>query len=168
MTKILIFLILTTMTFPVIAQETILDLLPAQNGSVTYTGVVQVDSVNKNTLYTRAKKWFVDTYKSAKDVIQLDDKENGEIIGKGSFKINYYTRDPSISHTISIFVKDGRYKYVITSFSYADNQNEKFAIEDFPKNWAGKKKMYTKVDEEAKSIIASIQKFMTANAKDNW
>ena len=57
----------------------------------------------------RAKKWFVDNYKSAKDVIQLDDKENGEITGTGNFKISYYTRKPYISHTISIFVKEGRY-----------------------------------------------------------
>lgn len=149
-------------------QEKLLDILPLDNGSVTYTGVVQVDSIDKNTLYTRAKKWFVDNYKSAKDVIQLDDKETGEITGKGNFKINYYTRDPYISHTISIFVKDGRYKYLITNFSYSDNQNEKFTIENFPKSWAGKKKLYTKVDEEVNSIIVSIEKFMKTKPKDDW
>ena len=166
LSKILIFLILITTTFPVIAQDKLLDILPLQNGSVTYTEIVQVDSVNKNSLYIKAKKWFVDTYKSAKDVIQLDDKENGEIMGKGNFKINYYTRDPYISHTISILVKDGRFKYIITGFSYSDNQNNKFTIENFPKSWFGKKKLYTKIDEEVKSLIASIKILMTT--KDDW
>lgn len=152
----------------VFGQEKLLDILPLENGVVTYTAVIHVESADKNTLYTRAKKWFVDTYKSAKDVIQLDDKENGEITGKGNFKISYYTRDPYISHTVSIFVKDGRYKYIITGFSYSDNQNEKFSIVDFPKSWAGKKKLYMKVDEETKAIIASIEKFMKSKPKDDW
>ena len=87
-------------------------------------------------------------------------------MGKGNFKINYYTRDSYISHTISILVKDGRFKYIITGFSYSDNQNDKFTIENFPKSWFGKKKLYTKIDEEVKSLIASIKIFMTT--KDDW
>jgi hypothetical protein len=149
-------------------QEKLLGILPTENGSVIYTGLIKVDSIDKNALYGRAKKWFIDNYKSAKDVIQLDDKENGEITGKGNFKINYYARDARISHTISILVKDGRCKYIITDFSYSDSQNDKFAIENFPKTWAGKKKLYIKVDEEVKSIIVSIEKFMATKPKNDW
>jgi len=168
MNRILTTVLLTIGSLSVFGQDKLLDILPLENGVVTYTAVIQVDSSDKNTLYIRAKKWFVETYNSARDVIQLDDKENGEITGKGNFKISYYTRDPYISHTVSIFVKDGRYKYVVTGFSYSDNQNEKFAIEEFPKSWAGKKKLYTKVDEGVKEIIASIEKFMKSKPKDDW
>jgi len=168
MKKIISLLILSSLTFHVFGQEKFLDILPLQDSIVTYSGVVQVDSADMNTLYLRAKKWFVMTYKSAKDVIQLDDKENGEITGKGDFKIEYYNLAPNISHTISIFVKDGRYKYVITQFSYSDTLGNKFAIEDIPKVWIGKKKLCAKVDEEAQVIIMSIEKSMKMKTDDNW
>jgi len=149
-------------------QEKLLDILPSKDGIVTYSEVVQVDSSSKIDLYKKAKKWFVTTYKSAKEVIQLDDPENGEIIGKGNFKVSYYSREPFISHTISISVKDGRYKYSITDLTYSDNQNEKFSIENFPKSWFGKKKLYLKVDEEINAIILSLKKYMSSKEKEDW
>jgi hypothetical protein len=149
-------------------QEKLLDILPSKEGVVTYSEVVQVDSISKAILYNRAKKWFVASYKSAKEVIQLDDSENGEITGKGNFKVSYYTREPFISHTISIFVKDGRYKYLITDMSYSDNQNEKFSIESFPKSWVGKKKLYLKIDEEIIAMILSLKKYMTSKENNEW
>ena len=74
MKKTLTTFILLIATLIIYGQEKLLDILPTENGVVIYTGVIQVDSVDKSTLYTRAKKWFIDNYKSAKDVIQLDDK----------------------------------------------------------------------------------------------
>jgi len=168
MKNTILLLIFSSLTFSIFGQNKLLDILPIQDGIVTYTGIVQVDSISKNTLYLRAKQWFVKTYKSAKDVIQLDDKENGEITGKGNFQISYYTRDSYINHTVSIYVKEGRYKYIITQFTYADNQGDKFAIENFPQSWAGKKKLYTKIDEEANNIIGSIGKAVKTNINTEW
>jgi hypothetical protein len=92
-------------------QGMLFDILPLKNGVVVYSDVIQISETDKNELYSRAKKWFVISYKSGKDVIQLDDKESGNIIGKGNFGVNYGgARNPIISHTISISVKDGRYK----------------------------------------------------------
>lgn len=143
-----------------------MDILPLQEGVVAYSNVIQVDSVSKDQLYARAKRWFVKTYKSANDVIQLDDKENGEIIGKGNFKISYYAREPIINHTISILVKDGRFKYIITDLVYSDIQGDKFPIGSFPKGWFGQKKLYDTIDREISSIIMSIRKDMKSNGSD--
>lgn len=52
-----------------------------------YTGIVQVAGVSKEELYTRARSWFVKTYKDADVVIQMDDKDAGKIIGKGRFGV---------------------------------------------------------------------------------
>lgn len=158
---------LTAIAFNSNGQDKLMDILPLKEGVVTYTNVLQVDGVNKEELYTRAKKWFVTMYKSANDAIQLDDKENGEIVGKGNFKITYYARDPIINHTVTISVKDGRFKYQITDLAYSDKQGDKFPIEAFPKGWAGKKKLYETIDREVNSIIASIEKSMKSKA-DEW
>jgi hypothetical protein len=49
---------------------------------LTYTEVIQVDSISKNELYNRAKLWFTTVYNSAKDVLQMDNKDEGQKIGK--------------------------------------------------------------------------------------
>jgi CspA family cold shock protein len=84
---------------------------------------VFVDSLtNKNELFLRAREWFAKTYKSSMNVIQMEDKENGKIIGKALLKVFMTTFVDSqlesgfINYSISIYIKDGRYKYEITDF----------------------------------------------------
>ncbi|MGY6648328.1 DUF4468 domain-containing protein [Wenyingzhuangia sp. IMCC45574] len=168
MKRIIYLLILITFSIKSFSQEKLLDILPIENGNVVYTEVIKVENINKKELYNRAKKWVVLKYKSANDVIQLDDKEDGIIIGKGNFGIKYYSRKPTIEHTIQIETKDGRYKYTVSSFIYSDVQNDTFTIEKFPKSWFGKKKLYKTLDEKVNSIIADLKKFMKTELKDDW
>jgi hypothetical protein len=96
-------------------------IMPMRNGLVVYTNVIKVDGVTKDQLYNRAKIFFVKNYKSANDVIQLDDKETGQIVGKGIIKVIHNTEliggpfEAKFSHTLSVTVKDGRYKYEFTN-----------------------------------------------------
>lgn len=88
---------------------------------VTYQGVVQAEGISKNDLYLSAKEWFVKTFKSANHVIQMDDKESGKIIGKGISKSSYnylmHTVLYDLNYTVSITVKDGRFRYEIGDMS---------------------------------------------------
>jgi hypothetical protein len=92
------------------------------DGYYKYFEVIKLDSTaNKLELYNRAKFLITDIYKSAKDVIQLDDKENGIIIVKGLFKQYWQSsilggESINIYHTLTLSAKDGRYKYEITDF----------------------------------------------------
>lgn len=138
----------------------------SETGKIVYEEIVQAENFSKADLYSNALEWFALKYNSAIDVIQFKDENAGKIIGKGLFKIVYYTRNPSIYHTISIYTKDGRYKYVISDLSYNDNQGETFALEDFPKSWAGKKKLYIKVDEEIKLMITDLKNGMIKSNTD--
>jgi hypothetical protein len=143
--------------------------LPKKDGKVTYTNVINVDSVRKDELFVRAKKWFATTYKSANDVIQMDDKDAGEIVGKGNMQIKYYARNPRISHTITISVKDGKYRYTISDLEYSDIQGDKFNIENFPKAWFGEQKLYDAIDSNVKVIIESIKAAMNSSKNnDDW
>ncbi len=97
---------------------------PEVSGEINYTEVVNVDtSIKKDELFNRTKAWFVDNYKSANDVIQMQDKDAGIIMGKGIFTYGYNPVSLSdrvtvnISHTVKIYVKDGKYKYEITDLS---------------------------------------------------
>lgn len=68
------FLLISVSCYSMIDSDTI-KIFPEINGIIKYEGVVNVDSaITKEQLFVNAKNWFVDTYKSANDVIQMQDK----------------------------------------------------------------------------------------------
>lgn len=87
---------------------------------ITYTEVVSAQGIPQTELYARAKLWFAGTFKSAKDVVQADEKEAGVVQGAGWQTI--YIKSMGIPsplklwYTVKLAVKDGRYKYDISSF----------------------------------------------------
>lgn len=153
--------LLLFLPFTGFAQE-----LPVQDGKIIYTDVLQVEGSAAADLFARAKRWYVKEYRNANEVIQMEDPERGEIIGKGIFKVVYFSRQPNIRHTVTIQVKDGRYRYEISNFSYRDIQGDAFALENFPRSWAGKRKLQERVDAEVQKLIASIKEAMS-NKSDN-
>jgi hypothetical protein len=165
------------------AQEKLMDVLPMQDGKVVYTAVTNADSTTKDVLYSNAKQWFAETYKSAQDVIQLDDKDAGTVIGKGLFKSGFTVfmdaLQVNVHHTVKIYVKDNKYKYEITDFiidfhvaasKYNSASDYEGTLEDFVKgrNKNNMRKMCTDIDTQVQSMIASLQKEMKSNANKDW
>jgi hypothetical protein len=98
--------------------------------AITYTGIIKTNdsTLTKDNLYLKGKEWFVSSFKSANDVIQLDDKENGMIQGKGCFSyysnVKYMGQNQGsgyINFTIKLWVKNGRYKYEFSNFIHTSN-----------------------------------------------
>jgi Ni,Fe-hydrogenase I large subunit len=89
---------------------------------VVYSEVVRVDSASKETLYIRARDWFNSAFKDSKEVLQIQDKDAGEISGKGSYKIYISHKSLGIENgywlnyrfKVTVWTKGGRYKYEIT------------------------------------------------------
>ena len=93
-----------------------------------YSEVVVIDSaITKKELFSSFMDWFSKYYVSAQNVIQYQDKEEGKIVGKGIFfvrakRASSLIEDENINHTISIFAKDGKYKYTIESTFTSTNK----------------------------------------------
>lgn len=92
------------------------------NGNILYSGVVAVSDANQGELYTRSKLWFASAFRSSKEVIQADDKADGYIVGKGYSRL-YTSRygdlwASNLLFTVKLAVKDGRYKYELTGFTF--------------------------------------------------
>lgn len=98
--------------------------------SSPFTEVVLAEGVTADELYYRAREWFSRAFRSANNVLQMDSKEKMLFIGKGAIEIPPgSTFGPSkdatgyVRFTMSIYLKDGRYKYEVavakheTSFS---------------------------------------------------
>jgi hypothetical protein len=104
-------LIFTTLTIS--AQE-----------NLTFEKVIKTDSVGKSTVFVTINDWFSTTYNSANDVIQMSDKDAGIIIGNGSMSfsyggLSYLCYEGYIKYTIKVYVKENRYKVVLTNFNHS-------------------------------------------------
>lgn len=160
---------------------------------LTYTEVVQVDSVSQNELYNRAKVWFATAYNSSNDVLQIDNKEGGEFIGKAvlDYIPNVHSGSAqtkgNIKYTIKIFVKEGRYKYIITDFIHDPFGNNfgKSSMglitneikcpnpKPFAKNWSNKvwSDIKAQIETNIISLIENLKESMlktTESGNDDW
>lgn len=157
------------------SKKNAVDLLPQKNGKVYYSDIIKVDSVSKVELYNRAKRWVVDIFNSAKDVTQLDNKEEGELIIKSYFLSDAYwviINRLNIYNTIKIYVKDNRYKYEIVDISISfDNKEWMFPIETWYEKYSiSSKSNYKKINTEFETIILSLENAMKTKSQlqENW
>jgi hypothetical protein len=84
---------------------------------VAYTGVVEVPSATQAQLYARATAWVAQYYPAATTAVQ--NKEAGKVIVQGVA----HPHAPagfasSVTYTLSLYVKDGKYKYDFTNFRH--------------------------------------------------
>lgn len=108
-----------------------------------YTGIASVDSSTQKELALRARQWFSDNFKNPKDVLQINDIENGELSGNGSFRYSATLKAYGITQAtagfitvkISVWTKDNKYKFEIGPFSvetmqssYGGSNNNSFYI----------------------------------------
>ncbi len=89
----------------------------------------KVDSVlkNKNQIYSDTKIFISEKWKSAQNVIQNDDKENGMILVKGaSKKVSSGGAIFVYSYTFKFYMKDNKYKIVIDNVKFESGTFEKY------------------------------------------
>jgi hypothetical protein len=102
------------------------DSLKKIDGQYEFTEVVSLDSsYKKDMLYRNSKLFFANISKSAKDLLQYDDREEGKVIGKGTIQVtghqnvllSAFSEVRTTTFTLEISCKDGRYKYRMFGFN---------------------------------------------------
>lgn len=91
----------------------------------------KIDSIegSQSQLFTKANEWVAKSFNDAKSVIQMSDKESGKIVGKGvmssqsSMGALIGSSTIYVKYTITITVKEGRYKVDLTDFIATDMVN---------------------------------------------
>ena len=90
--------------------------------NIFYEKVILTDSVGKEIIFSTISEWFASTYNSIDDVIIMADKDAGKIMGKGYMlyktSLMYLCYEGHISYTIKIYIKDDRYKIILTNFTH--------------------------------------------------
>lgn len=156
-----------------------------KTGKITYTEVVNLDdSSSKKDVYFRTNKWFVETFTSSKHVIQMQDKDEGIIIGKGKFRVYttaFKAYSGNIRFTFTVYSKDNRYKYIVTDVHYDTGGTTAVSNGDLFADRPGKgimtltKKQWFDIkqqtDNTIKGLIASLKKGMQeelASEETDW
>lgn len=95
----------------------------------TATGIFDVENKSEEEIYSLLNRWISLNYNSAQNVIQLNDKEAGNIIVKGINTVQYKNvskkLDPDndlisdysevkYNHTIEFNIKNGKYRVIYT------------------------------------------------------
>jgi hypothetical protein len=149
---------------------------------ITYEGVMQAPGMKADVLYKRALNWFQAFYKNPSEVIRENDSLKFKIVGKPRFKI-YNPPDKEgtktdaglIQYTITVAVKEGRFKYELTEFNW--KQPSYYASE----RWMDtKSQVYSPVyaeylkqlDQYSNDVVKKLKDAMLhekpVKDKDNW
>lgn len=103
------------MLLPVCAAGQELELDTTTN-KLMYRRVVEVDSATAVQLYELARQWMARAYKSADNVLQYENKEEGKLIGRGVWPVAFSTNNERMEHVIIIECREGRVRYTFTDF----------------------------------------------------
>ena len=115
----------------------------------TVTGIFEIKEKSKSDIFSDINKWISINYNSSKNVIQMNDKEAGIIIIKGTNEVQYenawknlYKKTKIIpkystlktSHLIEINVKDNKFRiiYKLTEIKDLNNIFNNMVIENCP------------------------------------
>lgn len=133
----------------------------------TYKEVVELDSVSKEQLYDRAKIWLVSNFRDANSSSQIDNKELGNLSGKGVFNIYLTMNTRYVRYNISFDFKDGRYRYIINQFILDwGNGVATVPFEDVQSIYHNR--LFTQSHENVLTAIASLKKAMSTANQDDW
>ncbi|MGI4743081.1 MAG: DUF4468 domain-containing protein [Janthinobacterium lividum] len=100
--------------------------IDSQTQLITYQGVVEVPGISQADLYARANAWIAQTYTPA-DALVEGQPAAGQLVVKGARRAAGYTTYQGVlrssyagvvRHTLTIYVKDGRYKYILTNLTH--------------------------------------------------
>lgn len=100
--------------------------------AVEYTDIVVVDSLSKQILFNNANRWIASLKKQDEKIsVSLNDSIHGKLLAQSEFDVYSQSgilkkMSGVISYSISIEVKDNKYKYVFNNFIfhyYRQNKN---------------------------------------------
>ncbi len=83
--------------------------IPAGPGAIPNVEVVEEHHLQQDQAFSRLLRWAAETYNSANDVVQLQDRETGAIVVKGATSPSGSTL--TMFYTMSMDVRDGRVRF---------------------------------------------------------
>ncbi len=157
----------------------LMGILPMEDDEVVYKANLSASGLNKDQIYRRTRRWFVENFRSSADVIQLQDIQSGELVVKGYTKIRYRNSFGSLVNTylhqtIAIDIKDGRYRLLIKDLVLDFKPDPKYPASEVPIEFynMGDKKtilsLFQAVDDKCALVMNSIRAAIGSDRNEEW
>ena len=136
MKKIFLFLTVFIITIPLFSQNAntkMLELINSidgiwkidNNNNIYVQDVLECEGKDKEQVYFLIRSYFITTYNDANRVVQLEDKENGILIGKGCYSniqcdemLFGLSAKQTFWHIVKCEIRDNRVRVTITLTHY--------------------------------------------------
>ncbi|MDB5090684.1 MAG: hypothetical protein JWR09_4678 [Mucilaginibacter sp.] len=102
-----------------------------ENNKYIYYQVVSKPDLPADTLFNRALYFFKTAYPQSALKLTVADKEKGTLAGSGNFLVSKKTlltshEDGSVTYSIRVDVKDGKYRYWLSDFVFNPYQRNRY------------------------------------------
>lgn len=95
--------------------------MPISDADRTFDRVVEIKGNSKDKIYESTKMWIAENFRSAKAVLEYEDKDSGVIIGNSSMKYPcsglecLAKSDWTVSFTMRVDIKDDKFRLAFTN-----------------------------------------------------
>jgi hypothetical protein len=117
--------------------------------------------LSKDQIFDKSLEWMAQTFVDSKSVIELKDRDNGKIIGKGVTKFRNAVVYVPCRFTLILEVKDGKYRTTFTNFTGLWNDGSSSLLE-----------YKSQIDDVKASLVlinASLYEYLkNSNSSSNW
>jgi Domain of unknown function (DUF4468) with TBP-like fold len=128
----------------------------ATKEEMTHEYIIEYPGLTKDVIFTRTLKWIANNFKSAKHVIEYQDKDAGVIVGNGvtDIKAEGALLGVNLEFTINIDIKDykARYRFINLNTLFDGSSNP------MPNTQAWHRPAKLKFDEIVGSLKAATTK----------
>jgi hypothetical protein len=125
---------------------------------ITYLEVTEVEGTPQAELYDRARKWFGLHYANTESVTMSEHQEEGELHIQAELPLKVGLGGSILSYTLVLSVKEGKYRYYISNFTYRHPDNQPLAFEHHRLH--PRMQIYAKTDEKIQVLIGGLHQKM--------
>lgn len=115
---------------------------------------------SQSQIYKAFQATIADLFKNSKNVVKLDDDQDGHMIGKGTTKVNYkymgVGQQALMSFTFDFKAKDGKYRLQMNDFSFVE-EYRKYTMAEAPERKGIGHRVLEQAKTECDRIIALFQ-----------
>jgi hypothetical protein len=155
--------------------------IPNRDGEIMYELIdSSVIGKSKDEVFRASQATLVEAFKDSKDVLEVIDKEDGHLMGKGNttyyFNAGLYRANIRLPFVIDIRAKDGRYRIQLrdlNTYTYWNEVNGKITTEErdfssLPSKGKGYQEDFLSLmDKRLKAIIVGLQDGINKKLKNS-
>jgi len=94
------------------------ELEPIPDEDKSFNTVYQIPNSSKDTIYNNTRIWMAETFRSSKDVIDYENKEEGVLIGNGAMAYPYNGNgyyNSTVTFTMRVDMKNDKFKLTFSN-----------------------------------------------------